>query len=1131
MLRCFAVALVVALAPPPAAGESLRQPQKLTVSLADDYLGSLSPDGKRLYFVSNRNATSQIWYQDLSAPASTLLFDEGADTTWPRVSPDGKRLLYVSFANEADGQLCVRDLPKLTRHCLAGGGALEATWASANELLLLARSPGAGSGDLELSRVRVDTRELEKKPIVTRNLNGPAIAPGGDWLAFVPLTRAATAVGPAFAAQAARALVLRSINGGSGGDVEVHLALPGGTSQPAFSSDGKWLYFTQFLNDTDQNGVLDGDDHGVLFRVAFDARDPAALNRAVPQQLTTAAWNCQYPAPSPQKLVLTCSRGESLDLYTLPLDGMVPSAWDRARIRDEAQAARDRWVRLLLLHRRSSTERDPTTHATLLLGTIRQHLLLSEYEAALYHIEALEQLKVPQLSSLAPLLKLLVAERRGLRSFDRGELGHRYLTEARTRLDAAKAIVPTEAPAVFLRHLLLSEIDDHLGDKSTAVDELKLAVVDAKTPGFLIDLMAARIEYVYRELDRDADELAALVRIIDHPLLPESERLRIGGIYTRALMRKLSVDGGAAAAARDLTQAAPGSARAFADALWPCLDLVTKPTIDRGRVCVKSLYDANPSLGRRRLLVAEVVRRAEDNDCDDLEYELVRRWVRDVPPDDAERYWAERLFRYTVQDYAYAAMDGGKYADAAADFDAVVQQAMSLESHLGYLEASIAAGKDVEALYRERYRPATPLGHFVRAYLDLRKLPELEGVAFDRAWQTASADVLAAESTLAQKCEVQALHGALLHLGFLRTGNRGQAEEANTHYLLALDLAHENARYRAMVLEELALLHASVGNFRIALEHFDARDKLPFADPRVALGHDLWRARSLLHIGREADAAKAAARGLALVDATPALTRFLPLALDRAALYALAAGDGKSAIAAYDRAGKTPAPTPPPNDKLRNPIVRALSRAASALAAGDPGKAIVDLDRVDAAFADPAQAKSVDWPDTPPADVRETYDLLRYGLRGQAERAMGRYENARKTLETRHQLLEARAKRRGYDDDLIALSTAEAQLAELMRFIGDTDRAAQLASQALAHADDFAHKSNTPLTDAQLSTLGFAAELHVVNHVPRKAFAFDLKQRLQETYDLLAKNRDPKRHDIRLRMGVYLTLLGLDRER
>ena len=37
------------------------------------------------------------------------------------------------------------------------------------------------------------------------------------------------------------------------------------------------------------------------------------------------------------------SRGESLDLYTLPLDGMVPSAWDAARIRDEAQAARDRW--------------------------------------------------------------------------------------------------------------------------------------------------------------------------------------------------------------------------------------------------------------------------------------------------------------------------------------------------------------------------------------------------------------------------------------------------------------------------------------------------------------------------------------------------------------------------------------------------------------------------------------------------------------------------------------------------------------------------------------------------------------------------------------------------------------------
>ena len=40
-----------------ARADELRQPQKLTVALSDELLGQLSPDGKRLYFVSNQNAT------------------------------------------------------------------------------------------------------------------------------------------------------------------------------------------------------------------------------------------------------------------------------------------------------------------------------------------------------------------------------------------------------------------------------------------------------------------------------------------------------------------------------------------------------------------------------------------------------------------------------------------------------------------------------------------------------------------------------------------------------------------------------------------------------------------------------------------------------------------------------------------------------------------------------------------------------------------------------------------------------------------------------------------------------------------------------------------------------------------
>src|SRR5262249_28862879 len=151
-----------------------------------------------------------------------------------------------------------------------------------------------------------------------------------------------------------------------------------------------------------------------------------------------------------------------------------------------------------------------------------------------------------------------------------------------------------------------------------------------------------------------------------------------------------------------------------------------------------------------------------------------------------------------------------------------------------------------------------------------RQLTQLDDLEFERDWGTAMREIVQAEKGLPQKAEVQSLHGALLHLRFLRGGPRAAAEEANTHYLLALDLGQENPRYCAMVLEQLGLLHVAVGNFRIAIGHLDERSRLPFASPEVELAHHIARARALLHVNRDADAAAAARAAVEVVDRTPA---------------------------------------------------------------------------------------------------------------------------------------------------------------------------------------------------------------------------------------------------------------------
>src|ERR1700712_2393487 len=124
------------------AHEALRRPERVTVGIADQFLGQLSPDQKTLYFVSSQETRKEIFAQDGDEGRTHIVFDEGADVTWPRVSPDGRTLLYISFSDQATGQLCLRDLPDGGhRRCLERPpAALQAEWIDTTHIALIGRT-------------------------------------------------------------------------------------------------------------------------------------------------------------------------------------------------------------------------------------------------------------------------------------------------------------------------------------------------------------------------------------------------------------------------------------------------------------------------------------------------------------------------------------------------------------------------------------------------------------------------------------------------------------------------------------------------------------------------------------------------------------------------------------------------------------------------------------------------------------------------------------------------------------------------------------------------------------------------------------------------------------------------------
>src|SRR5581483_9180169 len=244
-------------------------------------------------------------------------------------------------------------------------------------------------------------------------------------------------------------------------------------------------------------------------------------------------------------------------------------------------------------------------------------------------------------------------------------------------------------------------------------------------------------------------------------------------------------------------------------------------------------------------------------------------------------------------------------------------------------------------------------------------------------------------------------------------------------------------------------LHSVVGNHRIALGHFEAREALPFLDERVALGHKLAKARSLLHVGRDADAAQTADEALELAARSSVLEAYRGLALDRAALYNLSAGRFERAAALYAE-GAARVDAEPGALGRRNQLVHRLGHAAASLGARQPAAALADLALVDRQLADARSLGALRWPHATEEDVLATYRLLALGFAARAHRALGRLPEAERALDGRRELLLLRHQRANLDEDLAQLAATEAQLAEVARARGNLPQAAREAAAGLA---------------------------------------------------------------------------------
>ena len=1062
--------------------DDVRMPQRLTVGVADDLLGQMGRDGRTMYFVTNRNTTNQIFAQNTLDGRSHQLFDDGADVTWPRVSPNGRSLLYISFRESASGQLCIRRLPDGEgRVCLEdSSAALQAEWIDDARIVLVSRR--SIEGDLRILTVTVGAT-LSARPLLDRNITSPAVSPDGRWLVYVPVARTEQTVGPAFAAHASQTLEAIPIGSAATAQpAKIALQLPGQTGQPVFARDGRSLYIVQFFIDTNHDGAIDATDHGVLFRVpiSFSAATPTT---GPPEQLTETSWNCQYPAPFVDRLIATCSRDASLDVYSLPLAGEVPEEWTMPMLINAIDDADTLSEEQLLRSRRLARETTPAGRRLSMLALVVIHLEREEFRAAEYYAQQVDALRDEATAGISLPLRMLVEQRRAERRREQGRMMEGFRRESQERLDQLRVGGSFESPmAEDLTHLARSEIFDSLGDKGKARSELEAVTVDETTPAPIVEEYYQHADAFYRQLD-DRDALVSVCRSLSaNAGLRPDEQLRYARAAVRAVVRGLPY---AQAEARLAGMRAGVNARetelAFAiDVARNVLAIRDSHTPRAVGDALLALYGAQTRPGRRRVLIVDAVQRADDVDADDLLDALVQRDIHDVKRGTHERGEAEDVFEHIVLERAYERADAKHYREAREDFDAVTEQTGSLEAVVGAIDMGLRMG-EAQSVIETRYaRRGIPAEHadFAKAYLLARLLPHLEGPAHAQAAAAALAALDASWSALKDERMAHALFGALLHEQYLQTGELATAEEANVHYLVALELVGDSARFRAMILGELGLLHTDVGNYRIALGYLLERDKLPYTDNAEGLDVLLSKAQALLHVGREADAATAGDAALAMIARNPKLAPHRLLALDWAAVDNLAAGHFARALALYDE--EVPL-LDASNSAVarRNRLAVHVSRAAAAVGAKQPSRALADLDYVDKGLADSETIAALRWPHADPDHVARAYRIIASGLRASANRELGRLDDEARAIGARHAILEERLGETNRVEIERQQMLAEAQLALNAGQRRDVAAAGDWLRRALARADDLRARAGGVSDKEQLDVLWLAAELAV----------------------------------------------------
>ena len=286
------------------------------ISFASDPVlyAAISGDGQTLVYVLEREGKSSLWLSPLGSRNGALpqkrLQDLGRISA-PSLSQYAEKMAFVATDYDAKGDiyLLTMDTPESTPWRLTGRDSADGAPAlspDGRRVYFHRRLPGEALPQLSVMAIGSQTDRKNIPDVeVLREGAFPAVSPDGGRLAFI------------------------SFGEDPGGDVHVldlktgkAKAVTAGPAQdlyPAWSRDGKSVYFSRVDADTNKDGVIDFDDKAVICRI--NPESPGGW--AYP--LTSGAFSAYQPMTTPSQILFLSAPDGIGNIRALPLGGQIPT--------------------------------------------------------------------------------------------------------------------------------------------------------------------------------------------------------------------------------------------------------------------------------------------------------------------------------------------------------------------------------------------------------------------------------------------------------------------------------------------------------------------------------------------------------------------------------------------------------------------------------------------------------------------------------------------------------------------------------------------------------------------------------------------------------------------------------------